>query len=160
VYVYTDSGPDPETTWAFDHSVARFPDSGTAFLDGTGWQYWTGTGWSTSSAALKGMTFPASYLGVTSVIRSGSHFVLVTKPYKGAVPSAVAYTSASPAGPWTKVGTVADLSAVPDGRTYAVHGESTVPGIGPFVVWSQAPAGRGSMAGAEVGVAAPLLPIG
>jgi hypothetical protein len=159
IHLYTDNGPDPEATNPFGHFAARLPAAGRSFLDGTGWQYWNGSGWSASSSSLTSMTLPSAYLGFTSVVPTAGGFALITKPYFAPTSTAQAYSSTSPAGPWTKVGTVADLSHVPDRRTYLVHGEATVDGLGPFIVWSQSPAVSRSIIGAEVGVAAPLLPI-
>lgn len=159
IHLYTDNGPDPEAANPFGHFAARLPAAGRSFLDGTGWQYWNGSGWSASAATLTSMSFPAAYLGFTSVVRTAGGFALITKPYFAPTSTAQAYTSSSPAGPWTKVGTVADLSHVPDRRTYLVHGEATVDGLGPFIVWSQSPEVSRSIIGAQVGVAAPLLAI-
>lgn len=159
VYVYADNGPDPEASWPFNHHAARFPDDATSF-DGSGWEYWTGSGWSSRVADLRPMSFPAPKLGFTNVIRTDTGYALVTKPYLGNPPSVFAWKGPSPAGPWTEIGTVADLSSVPDNRTYAVHPETTIETMDPFIVWSQAPAASGSTAGAKVGVASPTKPLG
>lgn len=157
VYVYADSGGDPDASWPFDHHAARFPAAGSSFLNGTGWQYWNGTGWSSSVANLRPMTFPNGKLITSNVMKTASGYALVAKPYGET--SVLAWKSTSPAGPWTLVGTVANLNVTPVNRAYSVHGESTVPGVGPLVVWSQSSGISRNITGAQVGVASPSLPV-
>lgn len=157
VYVYADSGADPAATWPFDHHVARFPATGTAWRNGTGWQYFDGSGWSTSSSALRPMSFSTSKLVTSTVIATPTGFALVAQPYRESV--AVSWHAATPAGPWTDLHTVADLSAVDVSRIRSVHAESTVASLDPFVVWYQAPVATRTLQGSKIGVTAPLVPI-
>lgn len=157
VYVYADSGADPQATWPFDHHVARFPATGTAWRNGTGWEYFTGTGWSTSSSALRPMSFSTSKLVTSTVIETPTGFALVAQPYRES--AAVSWHATTPAGPWTDFHTVADLSAVDVSRIRSVHAESTVATMSPFVVWYQAPVATRTLEGSKIGVTAPLVPI-
>jgi CHAP domain/Fibronectin type III domain len=77
--------------------LARVPAGG---LSGA-WEFWTGTGWSASSAA--SARLPLSGVGTSfGVQKVGSQYVLVTVDANITFsPQVVAYTAASPTGPFT-----------------------------------------------------------
>ncbi len=147
-------------THGFSHYAARVPDDASDPATGAGWEYWTGSAWSSSPSAAGAMDATRSPLAGIIVSWTASGYVMTAKSAGNFSQDVSAWTSASPAGPWTPLGAVADLSYLPAGRTYGGHAATQLPGGVPVVVWSVSPTASGSNAGAGIGVAAPSRPLG
>ncbi len=148
------------STHDFSHFVARFPDTTADPAGGVGWQYWTGTAWSSDPAAMGPMAATRSPLSGVVVGKSTAGYVMTAKSAGAFSQDVSAWSAPSPAGPWTPIGQVADLTYLPAGRTYGGHAASQLPGGDPIVVWSVSPTASGNTSGAGIGVAAPAMPLG
>jgi hypothetical protein len=115
------------------------------------WEFWDGTGWSSDSTQAAPMAWngiPSSFdpghvfgpgsgpAAQPSVIADGTGYLLTAKLADAFSSDVSVFTGASPTGPWTYVGQVADTTQ-PDTIAYGAYTQLALPGTsGPTTVYN------------------------